>query len=180
MEKEKFRKLYEEAPVTVDGNRKTKEEIRTLDTTPVYIGHGTRNLIIVMEELAELQEQLVLQSIGTGEKICLIEETADVYMAMDYVRMICNITESEIQEQDMAVSLYINPLHIIGTLVRLQQKLSKYLRGKIDDTGLVKEVADVLTAIEMIKKKYHISDEEINKAVNVKLQRLEETKDIYQ
>lgn len=179
MEKEKFRKLYEEAPVIVDGSRKTKEEIRTLDTAPVYIGHGTRNLIIVMEELAELQEQFALQSVGSGERLCLIEETADVYMGMDYVCMICNITELEIQDQNMPADWNLTSTYIIRILARLQQKLSKYLRGKIDGTGLIKEVSDVLVAVEMIKRQYHISDEEINKAVNVKLQRLEETKDVY-
>ena len=179
MEKEKFRKLYEKASIIVDGNRKTKEEIRTLDTTPVYIGHGTRNLIIVMEELAELQEQLALQSVGSGERLCLIEETADVYMAMDYVRMICNITELEIQEQIIPTDWFSISTYLIRILARLQQKLSKYLRGKIDGTELAKEVSDVLVAVEMIKRQYHISDEEINKAVNVKLQRLEETKDVY-
>lgn len=179
MEKEKFRKLYEEAATTVDVNKRRKEELRTIDTEPIYVGQGTRNLIIVIEELAELQEQLVIWSTGLGERLYLIEEIADVYMAMDYVYMVCNIAEPEIPEQHIPASLYFNTTYNISILAKLQRKLSKYLRGIIDDTGILTEVTDALATLKRIKKIYHISDEEINKAFNVKLQRLEETRGVY-
>lgn len=55
----------------------------------------------------------------------------------------------------------------------LQQALSKFLRGKGDIINLTEECADVLLSIYYIKQLYGVTDDDINKAINVKIDRIE-------
>lgn len=55
----------------------------------------------------------------------------------------------------------------------LSQEVSRWIRGKGDTTGLLEEVADVLLAIEYVKRLCGVSDEQVGKAINAKLARLE-------
>ena len=48
------------------------------------------------------------------------------------------------------------------------QAISKAKRGKIDRDNMIKEIADVLICIEMLKQMYMISDEKINKWIEKK------------
>lgn len=99
MERELFTKLFNEASADVDEEILHREELRVIDDDVVYIGKGgTRNLIIVMEELAELQQQLSKVLRGKGDHIGLIEELADVQMGLDYVKHICNISDDEVNK----------------------------------------------------------------------------------
>ena len=50
----------------------------------------------------------------------------------------------------------------------LIQAISKAKRGKIDRDNMVEEIADVLICIEMLKQMYMISDEKINKWIEMK------------
>lgn len=54
------------------------------------------------------------------------------------------------------------------------QQLSKVLRGKSDKYELLEETADALIGIRYIQIICDISDEELKKAVNVKIERLKE------
>lgn len=54
----------------------------------------------------------------------------------------------------------------------LQQEISKYLRGKGDKNGLIEEMADVMLSMEWVKIICDIDDEELKKAMNVKLERM--------
>ena len=53
----------------------------------------------------------------------------------------------------------------------LSQALSKYYRNKPDRLNLVEEIGDMIICIESLKQLYGIKDEEICKAVNVKIDR---------
>ena len=108
MNREKFETLYANASTVVDFDRYTKEMRRTIDPSPVYIGDdGTRNLIIVMEELAELSQQISKHVRGKTDRLGLIEEVGDVYLALVYVMEICHISEAEINK---AMNVKINRL----------------------------------------------------------------------
>lgn len=54
----------------------------------------------------------------------------------------------------------------------LSKEISKLLRGKSNRLSLIEEIADVEICIDLIKSQANISDEEINKAKNVKCDRL--------
>lgn len=57
-------------------------------------------------------------------------------------------------------------------LSELGQQTCKLLRGTGDKTALIEELADVYLAGLYIKEIGNISDEELNKAINVKTQRV--------
>ena len=63
---------------------------------------------------------------------------------------------------------------MVNELCSLSSQVSKDLRGKQDLIGLLEETADVLICIEYLKIIFGISDEEIAKAVTVKISRIDE------
>lgn len=59
-------------------------------------GNGNYNLVIAMEELNELGQQISKVLRGKIDKSHLIEEVADVTIALQYVKQICDISETEL------------------------------------------------------------------------------------
>ena len=57
---------------------------------------GARNLIIAMEELNELSQQVSKFIRGKGDYYALIEELADVHMALEYIYTCCAINENDV------------------------------------------------------------------------------------
>ena len=57
---------------------------------------GHRNLIIVMEELAELSQAIAKELRDKGDNINLLEELADVQLGIYYVQEIFNITDENL------------------------------------------------------------------------------------
>lgn len=99
MDKKEFKEKYEKASIDIDKAKCYAEYIRTMDDDVLYIGkEGTRNLVIVMEELAELQQQISKYLRGKEDRLGLIEEVADVIMGLDYVKIICNISDEEVNK----------------------------------------------------------------------------------
>ena len=58
-------------------------------------------------------------------------------------------------------------------MAELTQQISKHLRGKGDYYSLLEEMADVQVCLYHLQTLFAIKDEELNRAVNVKLQRCE-------
>lgn len=60
-------------------------------------------------------------------------------------------------------------------LSELQKEVSKKIRNKKEDNyDLLQEIADVLICIGCLTQEYNISSDDVNKALNVKLERIEE------
>lgn len=59
---------------------------------------GHRNLIIVMEELAELSQAIAKELRDKGDNINLLEELADVQLGVYYVQEIFNITDENLHK----------------------------------------------------------------------------------
>lgn len=57
---------------------------------------GHRNLIIVMEELAELGQAVSKELRGKGDYHDLLEEMADVQLCIYYLQEICGIKDEEL------------------------------------------------------------------------------------
>lgn len=57
---------------------------------------GYRNLIIVMEELAELSQQVSKQLRGKGNYYNILEELADVYLCIYYIKDIVGIKDNDL------------------------------------------------------------------------------------
>ena len=75
---------------------------------------------------------------------------------------------------DQSLVLYGENLMIVcmEELAKLQQQISKNLRDKGDYISLVEALSDVLLNIEIIKRHYNVSSDDLNKAINVKLNEL--------
>lgn len=62
----------------------------------------------------------------------------------------------------------------IEEMSELQKELSKYIRGKGNRDNLIEEVADVLVMITQIQLMYYIPDDEVERIMHLKLNRLKE------
>lgn len=62
----------------------------------------------------------------------------------------------------------------IEEMSELQKELSKFIRGKGNRDNLIEEVADVLVMITQIQLMYHIPDDEVERIMHLKLNRLKE------
>lgn len=67
-------------------------------SVPIKIERGTRNLIIAMEELSELQKEISKTIRGKFDKIGVIEEIIDVEHSIDVIKNIFQITDEELEK----------------------------------------------------------------------------------
>lgn len=183
MKREEYERKFEMASSTLDESVMIAEIIRTMDESPLYIGKkGTRNLVIVMEELSELQQEITKFLLNTGDHLSLVEEVADVLMGIEYAKIICDYEDYKIYTSDIEHkkddNIKDNLIGILGDLSDLQKYISKYLRGKCE-SGMNAVIFTCLMDIKYIRKVCNITDEEIVKSCNVKLDRLKETEAVY-
>jgi NTP pyrophosphatase (non-canonical NTP hydrolase) len=62
----------------------------------------------------------------------------------------------------------------IEEMSELQKELTKYIRGKGNRENLIEEVADVLVMITQIQLMYALPDDEVERIMRLKLNRLKE------
>ena len=90
------KKKFEEELKTVS-NQVNKDVVKSIlsDSISNEFGQpiGQRNLIIVMEELAELSQAVAKELRMKGDKINLLEEMADVQLALYYLQTICGVSD---------------------------------------------------------------------------------------
>ena len=67
-----------------------------------------------------------------------------------------------------------NLIIVMEELSELSKEISKKLRGKGDQYHILEELADVQLGIYYVQEICGISNEDLNKAVNIKTRRLEE------
>ena len=65
-----------------------------------------------------------------------------------------------------------NLIIVMEELSELSKEISKELRGKGDPTGIIEELADVQLGIYYVQEIVGISDEAVQKAMSVKMDRL--------
>lgn len=65
-----------------------------------------------------------------------------------------------------------NLIIVTEELAELSKEVSKALRGKEDINAILEESADVVLCIKYIQEIFGISDDELNRAVSVKVERL--------
>lgn len=99
MRRDVFEQKFKYASNVIDFDRVRDAQQKTLDPSSVYIGiPGTRNLIIVMEELSELSQEISKFLRGKKDLVGLTEELGDVYLALDYVKSICGISTDDLNK----------------------------------------------------------------------------------
>ena len=171
MDKNIFIEKYNNANVNINKEEKLKIELKSIDNKPIDIP-GIRNLIIVIEECSELIQVL---SDKNHDRFSLIEEMSDVEQGLDYIEIICNL---KIDKNYKIIESYNTEL-LIYNLACLQQCLTKYLRGKNNIDFLQFMLNKIFSLLQIAKMHYGISNDEINKAMNVKIDRLNEINGVY-
>lgn len=63
---------------------------------------------------------------------------------------------------------------VIEEMLELGKEVMKWKRGANNREALIEETADVLIMIEQLKSMHHITDEELEKIIEFKLNRLDE------
>lgn len=64
-----------------------------------------------------------------------------------------------------------NKAIIIEELSELQKEITKDIRKKLNKEHLLEEIADVVIVLHMAKEIYNISESELDKAINKKMER---------
>lgn len=103
MDHQEFTKAMKTAEDTVDKER-AFQILRDSMGKVKNNDDGTVNLIIVMEELAELQQQLSKYIRGKEDFTGLVEELGDVMLGIYYVQEICGISD-ELLHKAMNIKL---------------------------------------------------------------------------
>ena len=62
-------------------------------------------------------------------------------------------------------------------LGEIQKEISKFVRGENNVTEITEEIADIHIVLENVKLWAGITDEDVNKAINVKIDRINESFD---
>lgn len=171
------------APETLEDNRVFDVIKMSIDNTPIT-DNGCRNLVIAMEEIAELQVELVNALTKKADRFGLIEEFTDFGISLRLVCEICKIDYDKIDiyleklvddfNRSNKLSLYELICKTIKDLGELQKQISKVLRGKEDKTKLTDIYCITLTEIGIIMVNFGISGNELNKSLNVKINKIEE------
>lgn len=97
MDLNEFKAQLEIAKTTLDEKDVDRVLTSALKRVPENKNNkGTYNLIIVMEELAELTQQVSKYIRRKADRYCILEELADVYLAARYVKNIVGISDEEL------------------------------------------------------------------------------------
>lgn len=59
--------------------------------------HWKTKSTIAMEEFAELQQQVSKQIRGYGDRVGLLEEMADAYICLEFLKSIFDVTEDDVK-----------------------------------------------------------------------------------
>lgn len=80
----------------------------------MVLKYGDKQVIVAIEELAELQKELCKNLRGKDNESEIAEEIADVYIMLEQMKIWCNISEEEIQDK---------------IVEKLQRTKERYLNG---------------------------------------------------
>ncbi len=92
MDRVKFINAFVKASDQLDKKKLRKITRKSVDSINGSEERGHHNLIIVMEELAELTQQTSKAARGKCDKIGLTEEMADVVLGLVYLQEICGVS----------------------------------------------------------------------------------------
>ena len=99
MDQKEFLEKFEQADAVLDKSRMAESIHRNIEENlKDGLTRGHQNMIIVMEELAELSKEVAKELRGKGDYYRLVEELADVKMCIEYVQNICDIPDTDINK----------------------------------------------------------------------------------
>ena len=110
MDRGKFVDAFAKASDQLDKKKLRKITRKSVDSINGSEERGHHNLIIVMEELAELTQQTSKAARGRCDKIGLTEEMADVVLGLVYLQEICGVSTLDLYK---AVNVKVDRLECV-------------------------------------------------------------------
>lgn len=101
MDKSEFQLLMESDDISSKCDKEAMQKILRASYRPLQDElnkTGILNLIITVEEFGELQQQVVKYIRGRSDHNGLLEEVADAYLCLEYIKDICGLSEEEVQK----------------------------------------------------------------------------------
>lgn len=169
-----FLEKFNEASEEVDGQRLHQIIEKCFSDKSIYVGKGSLNLLVCIEEIAELIEQLSLARVGNGTEHDLVQEFADVLIGLEVLKQYTGATD---MTGVFSFKGYYDYKSVIMELVRCQQQITKVLRGRLLPSELKQTICTMYSVTDWILEVLGLSAEKVNKAVNVKLDRLSQLKE---
>lgn len=151
----------------------TQAEVLSILTKECELNGKSHQITVCMEEFAELIEVICENIIkGRVDIIHLKEELVDCAIALEYLKIIFNIGDINVED-----NLYDKDNCLNNCILNLSScitKLSKCIREKVNaHTKIVSVYTTILETIDNIQKFYNISEEDsdIVKISNLKIER---------
>ena len=139
---------------------------------------GILNLLICMEEFNELAEVLNGRYLKSDLDFTyeLLEELADSYLSIEYIKDICHITKEDLISKEVSVKTigdeeYCSLERPCYVLANMGKQLSKYIRGKDNYSDLAQAIVDTKFVLDDIVYRYCVDEKAVNRAINIKLER---------
>lgn len=174
MEKELFKKKYQEASTIRDPLFKKK-----VQESNEKFGKEIK-LVMCMEELSELFQALSKHYRQKGDLLNLIEELGDQLICVESMRQFYDISEEEldkafqcakhfVSEQKQASGKDDNLLTFMKEVIDISHIFSKCCTEWIGRSQMLSTLCSLLICIDNLCQYYGISEDELNKGINVKI-----------
>lgn len=164
-----FLEKFNEASEEVDGQRSHQIIEKCFSDKSIYVGKGSLNLLVCVEEIAELIEQLSLVCVGNGTEYDLVQEIADNLLGLELLKQYTGTMD---MTGIFSFKGYYDYTSAIRNLVCCQQQITKVLRGLLPANELKQTICTMYSVMDWVLVFFKLSAEKVNKAVNVKLDRL--------
>ena len=168
MDSKKFETELKQQPDTV--NMDYVDDVINASLSNVTRNYpGLLNAIITMEECGELIQEVTLNENGKDNHYDLLQEMADVEICIYYLMKIFNISKEEFENQPESKHVTIAITKVCSKMI---QEVSKAIRNKNNHYELLQSMVDTHHAIHQYMNAHNINEKALNKAINVKLNRL--------
>lgn len=159
MDREEFLKGLENTEAKSE-EEKLRIVNKSIDTAALKVFEADENLIIAIEKLGDIQQHITKHLRENENDLNIIKELDELK------EFITSNSEKKIET---------NRRLVIATeeCAELQQCIASFCRNKEDRVNTLEEMADVYIGMYYLKVMLNISDEEVEKAIAVKLDRLE-------
>ena len=152
----------------------SKKEKRTLREKSLGTLGVQYQLVICMEEIAELIDVISSNINDKFDYIHTAEELVDVKICTDYIMQIYGIKESERKKSKRKITKKTYMLSV-GDLSKAQMKISKLIRYKDGaEDNLIDIIEYMLNSVEELTTLFKIKRKDANKIENLKYARLEQ------
>lgn len=158
-----------------------KEMKKIMNDCIKYFGDGTGslNLLIVIEEFAEFQEELLKVMFGEIDDLGLLEEFVDAKIGFKVIKKVIleNLPKEEYKSRTSNIKIDLDEFSLdlmLKEISIIQQGVSKYLRNKEINDSLISSYKKLKTYFNIFEEKFLPDKDRTRYATDVKYLRLKD------